>query len=195
MEGRKSTIVILDNGHGKETAGKRSPVWGDGTQLFEYEFNRDIVSRIHEALPYFTRVIVPEMTDVSLKTRMQRCNNIANSLGVHNCMLISVHANAGGGTGWECFTSPGQTESDKFATMLYEEAQKSISRFKLRKDYTDKDDDKEERFYVLTQSVCPAVLTENLFMDTFTDCKFIMSEEGRQAIADLHINFIKRING
>ena len=35
-------IVILDNGHGEETAGKRSPVWGDGSQLFEWEFNRDI---------------------------------------------------------------------------------------------------------------------------------------------------------
>ena len=39
-------IVILDNGHGEETAGKRSPVWGDGSQLFEWEFNRDIVRRI-----------------------------------------------------------------------------------------------------------------------------------------------------
>ena len=28
-------IVILDNGHGEETAGKRSPVWSDGKQLFE----------------------------------------------------------------------------------------------------------------------------------------------------------------
>ena len=37
----------LDNGHGKKTAGKRSPVFDDGeTQLFEYEFNRDIVRRI-----------------------------------------------------------------------------------------------------------------------------------------------------
>ena len=28
-------IVILDNGHGQETPGKRSPVWSDGKQLFE----------------------------------------------------------------------------------------------------------------------------------------------------------------
>ena len=41
-----SEVIILDNGHGEETAGKRSPLWGDGSQLFEWEFNRDIVRRI-----------------------------------------------------------------------------------------------------------------------------------------------------
>ena len=43
-------IVILDNGHGQETPGKRSPVWSDGKQLFEWEFNRDIVRRIADIL-------------------------------------------------------------------------------------------------------------------------------------------------
>ena len=42
-------IWILDNGHGGiingvyQTAGKRSPIWADGTQLFEGEFNRAIM--------------------------------------------------------------------------------------------------------------------------------------------------------
>ena len=38
--------ILLDNGHGYDTPGKRSPIWPDGSQLFEWEFNRDIVSRI-----------------------------------------------------------------------------------------------------------------------------------------------------
>ena len=42
--------ILIDNGHGRATAGKRSPVWPDGKQLFEYEFNRDIARRMHEAL-------------------------------------------------------------------------------------------------------------------------------------------------
>ena len=41
--------ILIDNGHGRATAGKRSPVWPDGKQLFEYEFNRDIARRVHEA--------------------------------------------------------------------------------------------------------------------------------------------------
>jgi len=38
--------VILGAGHGIETKGKRSPIWTDGTQLMEYEFNRDVILRI-----------------------------------------------------------------------------------------------------------------------------------------------------
>ena len=45
-----SKTIILDNGHGNNTPGKRSPKWEDGTQLFEYEFNRDIVKRISAML-------------------------------------------------------------------------------------------------------------------------------------------------
>mgnify|MGYP000817767973 FL=1 len=44
--------ILIDNGHGRATAGKRSPVWPDGKQLFEYEFNRDIaLSLIHISEP------------------------------------------------------------------------------------------------------------------------------------------------
>ena len=42
----KQKVIILDGGHGVDCAGKRSPIWGDGSQLFEWEFNRDIVRRI-----------------------------------------------------------------------------------------------------------------------------------------------------
>ena len=49
-------IVLLDNGHGSlingayQTPGKRSPIWNDGSQLFEGEFNRSIVNGIIEEL-------------------------------------------------------------------------------------------------------------------------------------------------
>ena len=36
----------------------------------------------------------------------------------------------------------------------------------------------------------PAVLTENLFMDNPSDCDFLLSEEGRQALVDLHVDGI-----
>lgn len=113
-------IVLLDNGHGKETAGKRSPVWSDGSQLFEWEFNRDIVCRIVEKLqadgiPY--RVLVPEENDVSLTERAKRANEYAKEFN-GKAYVLSIHANAGGGTGWEVYTSPGQTPSDAIATVF-----------------------------------------------------------------------------
>lgn len=190
-------IVLLDNGHGKETAGKRSPVWSDGSQLFEWEFNRDIVRRIVEKLqadgiPY--RVLVPEENDVSLTERARRANEYAKEFN-GKAYVLSIHANAGGGTGWEVYTSPGQTASDAIATVFFEEAGREFvpDSWRMRSDYSDGDPDKEAQFYILTKTTCPAVLTENFFMDTEKDCRFIMSEDGRERIANMHVAAIKRV--
>ena len=190
-------IVLLDNGHGKETAGKRSPVWSDGSQLFEWEFNRDIVRRIVEKLqadgiPY--RVLVPEENDVSLTERARRANEYAKEFN-GKAYVLSIHANAGGGTGWEVYTSPGQTASDAIATVFFEEAGREFvpDGWRMRSDYSDGDPDKEANFAILTKTTCPAVLTENFFMDTEKDCRFIMSEDGRERIADMHVAAIKRV--
>lgn len=190
-------IVLLDNGHGKETAGKRSPVWSDGSQLFEWEFNRDIVRRIVEKLeadgiPY--RVLVPEETDISLTERVRRANEIAKENN-GKAYVLSIHANAGGGTGWEVYTSPGQTPSDAIATVFFEEAGRELvpDGWRMRSDYSDSDPDKEANFAILTKTTCPAILTENFFMDTEKDCRFIMSEDGRERIANMHVAAIKRV--
>lgn len=190
-------IVLLDNGHGKETAGKRSPVWSDGSQLFEWEFNRDIVRRIVEKLeadgiPY--RVLVPDETDISLTERARRANEIAKENN-GKAYVLSIHANAGGGTGWEVYTSPGQTPSDAIATVFFEEAGRELvpDGWRMRSDYSDSDPDKEANFAILTKTTCPAILTENFFMDTEKDCRFIMSEDGRERIANMHVAAIKRV--
>ena len=190
-------IVLLDNGHGKETAGKRSPVWSDGSQLFEWEFNRDIVRRIAERLqadgiPY--RILVPEENDISLTERAKRANEYAKEFN-GKAYVLSIHANAGGGTGWEVYTSPGQTPSDAIATVFFEEAGREFvpDGWRMRSDYSDGDPDKEAQFYILTKTTCPAVLTENFFMDTEKDCRFIMSEDGRERIANMHVAAIKRV--
>jgi N-acetylmuramoyl-L-alanine amidase len=183
-------IFVLDNGHGVETPGKRSPKWKDGTQLFEYEFNRNIVNRIAKGLSLLAidyKILVPETIDISLSERVRRANKIQNGI------LISVHANAGGGSGFEIYTSPGKTQSDDIATIFCQEAEKAFPEFKMRFDKSDGDLDKEADFYVLSKSNCPAILTENLFMDNEQDCKFLMTENGRQRIADYHINSIIKI--
>lgn len=86
---------ILDNGHGHNTPGKRSPKWKDGTQLFEYEFNRNIVNYMIPLLEWegidFVN-LVPEKHDVSLRERVNRANEIHRKRG--NSILISVHGNA-----------------------------------------------------------------------------------------------------
>ena len=192
-------VVILDNGHGGlvnglyQTPGKRSPKWNDGTQLFEGEFNRAVVNRIIEDL---TRLgikyvnIAPEYRDVSLRTRVNR----ANELSIRESFYVSVHSNAGGGRGSEIFTSPGSTKSDKIATIFGLEYQNVFPDRVLRTDFSDGDLDREQRFFVLTKTRMPSILTENFFMDNEEECKnILMTRAGRDKIAQYHVNAIVRV--
>mgnify|MGYP000861186509 CR=1 FL=1 len=176
-------IIVLDNGHGKETPGKRSPIWPDGSQLFEWKFNRDITKRVYNLLDtdgYIAIIIVPEDIDVTLEERCKRANKIHSQ---QSSIFISIHANGGGGTGFEAYTTPGPTKSDTLAEFIYKSFGKNIPKWKLRKDTTDGDSDKESNFYVIKNTKAPAVLLECGFMDTYSDCKFMISEEGKVLIS------------
>jgi len=86
------------------------------------------------------------------------------------------------------------TLSDEYATIFWEEAKKRLKgRTKMRQDLSDGDPDFDSNFAILRDTLCPAVLTENLFMDQPDDCRFLLSDEGRDLIVDLHLSAIKRI--
>ena len=185
--------IIIDAGHGNNSPGKRSPIWKDGKQLFEWEFNRDIATRIAHKLGAAgvrNRLLVTEKEDIQLSERCRRVNNICRMHGKDNCILISIHANAGGGTGFEVFTSPGNTKADEYATIMLDSLKYSFPKEKIRTDYSDGDADKEARFYMLQKSQCPAILTENLFMDNETDCRKLMDDDFREQIAEAHVRAI-----
>ena len=52
------------------------------------------------------------------------------------------------------------------------------------------DSDWEEQFYILRKSWCPAVLTENFFMDSRSDLEYLQSRAGKQAVVDTHVEGI-----
>lgn len=194
-------IILLDNGHGEETPGKRSPVWPDGAQLFEWEFNRDIVRRIvlkcfHAGIRAVT--LVPEKTDISLAERCKRANEWYDR--AHgDCLVLSIHANAAGAnavgkaTGFEVYTSPGVTKADAMATKLVAQLQQDFPKIKMRVDMADGDPDKEANFYILKHTKAPAILAENLFMDTESDCRLLMSDDFRDKLAESYVSFLKQL--
>ena len=190
-------FILLDPGHGQETPGKRSPVWPDGSILYEYEFNRDICSRIMSALfldGLGTKVynLVPELNDISLAERVRRARRWCTSLG-NDALLISVHANAGGGTGFEVFTTPGEDHSDLYASQFSEMLKASFPDIKFRADAGDGDPDKEANFYIIKNAPCPAMLVENLFMDNEADCRKLLDPGFRDKLAGVYVEFIKKI--
>lgn len=193
--------ILIDNGHGKETPGKRSP---DGL-LREYKYAREIASGIVTELRargIDATGLVPEEEDVPLAERCRRVNEWCGRLGAENVMLVSIHCNASGNgewvkaRGWSAYTSKGTTRADELATELYKAAEKNFTNQKIRKELSDGDPDWEESFYILKKTKCPAVLTENFFMDNKENVSFMLSLEGRTQIVKTHvegiINYIKK---
>lgn len=74
--------------------------------------------------------------------------------------------------------------------MVIRAAKNHLPGMKLRTDFTDGDPDIEKDFYITRHTSCPAVLTENLFMDNREDVAFLESEEGAKAIVSLHVDGI-----
>ena len=187
--------ILIDNGHGLNTPGKRSP---DGT-LLEAAYNREIAKRVVADLidkGYDAELLVPEDNDISLSERIRRTNLHCQALGKLNVILVSIHVNAAGdgskctnATGWSVYTCKGQTAADHLADYLCQAATKNFPGRRIRTDYSDGDPDWEENFYILRHSLCPAVLTENFFMDGL-DIEFLQSKACKQAIVDTHVEGI-----
>ena len=199
-------LWIFDNGHGGiidgvyQTSGKRSPVWPDGQQLFEGEFNRAIVNRL-TTLCKANNIdhvnLIDTQDDVPLSYRTDKANSIAKSSS-KPCIYISIHANGfdeESANGWSVYTSPGTTKSDGIATILFEKAAREFKGEYMRSDtYSDGDVDKEANFYVLKYTSMPAILSENFFMTNSDNChKYLLSEEGRYRIAKIHFEMIQQV--
>jgi N-acetylmuramoyl-L-alanine amidase len=194
----RNLVVILDNGHGENTKGKCSP----DKRLLEWEWTREIACRLHNLLVINgidTILLVPEDKDISLSERVKREKKItkeAKKAGKETC-LISIHINAAGGdgkwktaTGWSGWIAQEASEKSKqLAQLLYAQAEE----FGLQgnrcvpstKYWT-------ANYTICTDTSCPAVLTENLFQDNKEEVDFLLSEEGKQIIIDLHYNAIKK---
>jgi len=210
FEGSSNYVFLLDPGHGGmidgiyQTEGKRSPVWEDGTQLFEGVSNRDFVLRITKELES-RDISYINLVDTEVDTPLKIRTDLANYLYSNEqkkkkrkMVYISVHSDAfekRSARGWSVFTSPGQTLSDKVAETVALKWKEHFPKGKLRADESDGDLDKETKFWVLRKTIMPAILTENFFMTNRQECQeILMNEEGRQKIAALHYEAIQEID-
>lgn len=188
--------ILIDNGHGENTPGKRSP---DGV-FREYLWTRETAASIVRALRmrgYDAELLVKESVDVPLQERCRRVNDWCRKLGKTRVLLVSVHVDACGNgsrwytaSGWSCWTSKGETQADVLAKMLFESAVRHLTGRKIRTYRGAKDPDFEENFYILKNTQCPAVLTENFFQDNHDDVEYLMSPEGKEAVVKTHVEGI-----
>ena len=194
-------VILLDAGHGVDTLGKRSP---DG-RLREYKYAREIAAEVVKRLKtmdYNAQLLVTEENDISLGTRCKRVNDICKHFGTSNVLLVSIHLNAkGNGSAWmdargwqACVSLNSSAKSKQLASYLFDAAQ--AQGLKTR---SPKAGQKwwAQNLAICRETYCPSVLTENLFQDNLSDVEFLLSDKGREAIINLHvegiINYIKSL--
>lgn len=189
-------IILIDNGHGVETPGKRSP---DG-RLREYAWAREIAQRIAIALQregIDARLLVPETTDIPLSVRVRRVNAVCAAEGTRNVCLVSIHNNAAGADGhWHdargfavYIALNGGQGSRRLAALLAEEA---AARDLLGNRYVPPRGYWTADFAICRDTKCAAVLTENLFQDNVEDVAYLLSEAGKAELTALHVAAITK---
>lgn len=181
--------LVLDGGHGKNTAGRRCKKSLDPKQTREWVLNSRIVEKVLKLLEGYTgyevlRVDDPAgKKDVSLYTRVSKANKFGADF------YLSIHHNAGikGGKGGGIMayvSKKASAAAQAWQKMLYASL---IDHTGLKGNRSDPID--EYNFYVCKYTNCPAVLLELGFMDSKTDVPIILSDEYAdkcaQAIVDV----------
>ena len=179
-----SKLIAIDDGHGIDTAGKRSPQLPNGQKtelnrnyMNENLFNRAVAKYLDAELKkngFKTLQVAPTDADTSLGNRVSTANKAKADL------YISIHANANKGTwgshgGIETFVGSSK-ESKRIGTIIHRHLMKGS---KLR----DRGVKDGSHYYVLKNTTMPAVLVEAGFMDSTTDIDFLLSDSYRRECA------------
>lgn len=179
-------LIAVDDGHGMETNGKRTPMFEDGTYMRENEFNRAVVDKliVHLQRNAFDVLHVSAGdTDVPLKTRTGLANNtILNTFGRPADAMVSVHANAMGSTwnpkakGIEIFYRDKYKEGKKLAQDIQEYLVKGTPLINRGL--------KTANLHITRESQMPSVLIEGAFMDNPDEAMLLKSDAYRSECAE-----------
>lgn len=195
-------VVFLDAGHGglhPETGENQTPnrvhifnpnIFKGHHNGYVYEglLNRRIAVYTIDYLRYFGIMVIPvydTWEDTPLADRVNMVNSASRVF--RYWLTLSEHCNGSvdhNAYGFEAFTSPGETDSDRFATLLYTIIQELMPWLKLRTDFSEGGDpDKEAFFAMVTKTVGPACLIENNFYDHLKGVKMLFNENSIKMLA------------
>ncbi len=188
----------LDNQHGKDTRGKRSPMFefnGEATQFFEYEFDRDIVSRVELLLKQngiATYRVTPETNDISLKQRAARVNNLESYLPKR---LLIISSNAGPPNAKSEWTKANGIETYYYADSYEGRELATIFQNKLINvtGWNNRGIKPNSNIYGLKNSKSPALLLELGFFNNEAQVQELMKDSVRQQLAQAIVDAILEV--
>jgi len=154
---------VLDPGHGGNDPGAVSPDYKE--KDLALKLSKKIVN---ELLPYQCQVKLTRKMDLSLS--LSNRAQLANSLNAD--LFVSIHINAGGGTGFESFIHPDAPElTRQYRNIVHSRVVSYLGGYQI----TDRGQ-KSADFAVLRLTKMPAILLENLFIDNSKDISFLTYE-------------------
>ncbi len=187
--------VIIDAGHGVNTAGKRSP---DG-RLVEGVYAREMAKRVGEALgeagiPY--SILVPEIDDVPLKTRVSRANQIHRETK-DGTILVSLHSDAVSSRGWHdargmsVRVALNASQNSKTLARCFYSAWESRG-LRTRKWNNNISPWWPQNLAICRDTKMPAVLVEMFFHDNESDVSWALSSVGKEMLTGAIAEGIRR---
>ena len=188
--------VLIDNGHGLETPGKRSL---DGT-FREAVWAREFAVLLERKLiaeGFTAERITPEDCDVALDERVLRVNKICDENPDEDFLLLSIHCNAANvgygnwmaARGFNSFVSiNSSTKSRRFASVL--QANMWNAGYKGNRAPNGRGFC-VQNLAICRDTKCPTVLAECLYMTNDADLALLRDEKHVNNMAEIFVKSIK----
>jgi N-acetylmuramoyl-L-alanine amidase len=176
--------IFIDPGHGGSDPG------AVGNGLKEKDLTLAISKKIRDKLANYEGVQVKLSRESDTSLSLKQRTDMANAWGAD--YLISVHINAGGGTGFESYTYNasynGKQETNRKRSILHAEIMRQLNGVRDR-------GMKEANLHMVRESKMESVLTENLFIDNVNDATLLKQDNFLDKIAQGHVNGLAVIFG
>src|SRR5690625_504295 len=176
--------IYIDAGHGGHDPGAVA------NGLREKDLTLKITKHVRDYLKNYNCSVRMSRTNDKTLSLAQRTND-ANRWGAD--FFLSIHINAGGGTGYEDYIYNGLSNSSKTAKLrdiVHSEMNKVLKKYNI----TNRGK-KKANFHVLRESRMPAMLSENLFIDTTNDANLLKNNAFLKDIGQAHAKGIVKAFG
>ena len=169
--------IVLDPGHGGTDPG------AVGNGLLEKDLNLFVAQLVkNNLLKYDVNVLLTRIGDQSL-TLSGRADFANRNMADY---FLSIHTNSGGGTGFESFVyTNASARTNSFRDALHN----NIAPYFTSNGFRDRGK-KQANFAVIRETKMPAVLIENLFIDSVTDAQRLKEVSFLEGLASVITNGI-----